>query len=666
MIPGTKKSVASILDITNRKKVENELKVSKKLFDDLVEGSPAALFVVNTNHKIVYWNRELEKMTGLKADQMIGTKNHWKPFYREPTQMMTDMIIDGKKWKDILRHERYTNIEVEEYDAKNGIVCSKFFEDFHGGKKWLRFKIKPLYDINKNLVGAIEAVDDVTERREMRENLENRMREFQVLYQVNDHIRMIQPIHEVLRIIVRDIAQACDEIKPARARIVFDGKRYTNLKSGEKFAVNISESIVVAGEKRGNIELGYVQGVLKESSIALKHEKRVLKVVAQTLSRHVQHREVVERYQKLVNRSVVGIFIVQNGVFQYVNPKFVRIFKTKETDVTGKPFESLLGNCDCFSKFTKDEQFSNFHSEFEARRKDGVTIDVDVFTQVIDYYGKRAILGTLQDVTKLKEAQRRQKNFNQELKAKIAEKTKDLQVANRRLQSLNEIKDEFIAVTSHELRSPLTAARGYLSFLIDEEISSSIPEDAKDYLVRVYDNVEVLNNLVNNILDVSRIEMDRLELYRVPTDIVEMLKQVISNLRFQAAEKNITVTFSSLLDTDELILNVDQVRLRQVFRNILDNAIKYSYDEKPIHIEVEVRGIGVQISIVDHGQGIRQSEIFNIFEKFKQAKNKHAQYKGAGLGLFIARKIVELHNGMIWAESKVGKGTTFRIQLPLD
>ena len=95
------------MDITARKIVENELKASKKLFDDLVQGSPIAIYVVNTDHKVVYWNRAMEEMTGFKSDQMIGTSNHWKPFYDEPTQQIEDMIIDGAKWEDIAKIDRY-------------------------------------------------------------------------------------------------------------------------------------------------------------------------------------------------------------------------------------------------------------------------------------------------------------------------------------------------------------------------------------------------------------------------------------------------------------------------------------------------------------------------------------------------------------------------------
>jgi len=669
MIPGTKKCVASILDITARKIVENELKASKKLFDDLVQGSPIAIYVVNTDHKVIYWNKAMEEMTGFKANQIIGTSNHWKPFYKEPTQQIEDMIIDGMKWNDIAKLDRYKKMEIKETNVKTGIVCSKFYQHFCGGKKkWLRFRIKPLHDFENKLVGVIETVEDITDFKNLSEYLANRMREFQALYQSNAHMRMVIPLNKVLKAIAKDLVLACDVIEPARARIVFDGKVYSNLKKNEKFISKINESIIINGIKRGFIELGYIKKIDNKESFSLAHEKKVIHIITQTIGKHVQSREILERYQKLVNKSVTGIFILHEGKFQYVNPKFIRMFKfTKEDEIIGRAYEELLPDCECQKKLISEIKLNSFHCNIRARRKDGSAINVEIFTQIIDYYGKRAILGTIQDVTRIKEAQNRQRNFNKELQAKIYEKTKDLQRANRRLQSLNELKDEFIAVTSHELRSPLTAARGYLSFLIDEKILNGMPQEAKDYLVHVYDNVEVLNNLVNNILDVSRMEMGRFELHKTSIDVLNLIKQVINNLSFQANEKKISINFINKTEMESLILSIDEVRIRQVIRNILDNAIKYSPYGKDINVEIQIRGIGVQISVIDQGMGIRKSEIFDIFDKFKQGSNSLSQYKGgAGLGLFIAKKIMELHNGMIWAESELRKGTTFHMQLPLE
>jgi two-component system sensor histidine kinase VicK len=167
-------------------------------------------------------------------------------------------------------------------------------------------------------------------------------------------------------------------------------------------------------------------------------------------------------------------------------------------------------------------------------------------------------------------------------------------------------------------------------------------------------------------LDVSRIETDRFELHPTPTDIADLVQKIIKDFSFQASEEKLTIYFSNKLNRS-VTLNIDVVRIQQVLRNILDNAIKYSPEGRQIFVEIEIKGIGIQISITDQGAGIPKSQIFEIFDKFKQAKNIQTRFKGgAGLGLFIAKKIIELHGGMIWAESEIRRGTTFRIQLPLD
>lgn len=655
----------SFRDIDPRKKAENALIASKKLFDDLVEGSPTATFVIDANHKVIYWNRALEELTGLRSDVMIGTDNHWQPFYPKKRMMITDMMIKGRKIKEILRY--YKHMDVEESTDKKGIVGSVYFRHFRGQAKWLRVMAKPLRDHHNNIVGAVETVEDITERKLIVEALARRTREFQALYQVGAHTLMIQSLGRVLSDITKDIVLTCREPKFARSRIVFDGQTYATLKKGEKFVCKIEEPIIVADQKRGVMELGYVKKIkIDKAPPNLRGERRVLDMVARTFGKHVRSREIIERYEKLVKKSITGIYIVQNHRLQYVNPKFAKIFKYKEQELIGQTASDLILGCDCYNKFKENKKASSYNCTAKGRRKDGSMIDIEVVTQRTVYYGKPATLGTVQDVTKLKRAQEQLSNFNRELQEKIAEKTRDLQKANRRLLSLNELKDEFIAVTSHELRSPLTSIRGYLSFLVEDQLFEDIPERGQDYIRRVYANVKVLNNLVNNILDVSRIEMDRLELHQTPVDILNLVRTVIDNLKYQSSNKEIDIKLVNKLDTDELILSVDAVRIRQVLRNIIENAIKYSPRGKAIKIEISMRGIGFQISIIDQGVGIPKSQILEIFDKFKQANNSKTRYKGgAGLGLFIAKRIVELHGGMIWAESELKKGTTFNIQFPV-
>jgi len=321
------------------------------------------------------------------------------------------------------------------------------------------------------------------------------------------------------------------------------------------------------------------------------------------------------------------------------------------------------------------------HTNFsESRFENGVVGDVFfsgfykggkwlrfMIKPLYDFEGRRiGAIEMMEDVHQQKLDHERIHHFNEELKVTVAEKTRHLEEANKHLQSLNVLKDEFIAVTSHELRSPLTAARGYLSFLNDPETRATLPENARQYVSRAYNNVEALNSLVNNILDVSRLESGRFTLRKIQTNLVSLVQNLLDNLSISAREKKLAVRFKNLTGSPQLMLPLDPLRLHQVVVNLLDNAIKYSKPGKSIWVILRIRDSRVQLVIKDQGIGIPQREVSKIFDKFIQAKNAASRYQGgAGLGLFITQKIVELHGGTIAVQSRLHLGTTFTLSLPL-
>ena len=193
-----------------------------------------------------------------------------------------------------------------------------------------------------------------------------------------------------------------------------------------------------------------------------------------------------------------------------------------------------------------------------------------------------------------------------------------------------------------------------------------MPEDLREYVTRAYENAESLNRLVNNILDVSRLEMGRFELHTDSVDLAKLLEDILKSVAVQAYEKRLKLELINSTGKDKVMVRIDSIRISQVLRNLLDNAIKFSKKGKSITADIQVSDQFVTVSITDRGVGVPKSQLKQIFDKFIQVKNNSKSYSGeAGLGLYIAKKIVELHGGSIEAFCENGKRTTFRFSIPL-
>lgn len=499
---------------------------------------------------------------------------------------------------------------------------------------------------------------------EVAEVLKKRLHELNALYNIHAHTRMILPLKQVFEQVVKDLRLACRDQKYAEAHIHFDEKTYFSAKTYQKLKYKINRPIFVRGHKRGSIEIGY-QAKPADELIFTDDENRLITQLAAILSAHIESRETLERYGKVVDQSIQGVYILKGDEFRYVNPKLYRIFGVPQNNLLHASFPRFVPKCKCAKKLLKSSNISSIECTEKARRADGKWIDVHIVTQKIQYHSSQGVVGMVQDVTRLKQAEDKLKNFNRDLQQKVAEKTRRLEEANRRLQSINDLKDEFISVTSHELRSPLTNIRGYLSMLVEMSGREDMPYEAKSYLMKAYNSVQVLNYLVNNILDVSRIETNRLTLHKFRTDLPQLLQSVIDNMSFQASEKNIVIHFNNSLGKNDPFIPLDEARIRQVIRNILENAIKFSDIDGQIEIRLKAEKKFRIITIKDHGVGIPKKSLDMIFEKYSHIPTSRLNDTGTGLGLFVSQKIIEAHQGNITVKSRLGKGTTFTIHIPL-
>jgi signal transduction histidine kinase len=230
-------------------------------------------------------------------------------------------------------------------------------------------------------------------------------------------------------------------------------------------------------------------------------------------------------------------------------------------------------------------------------------------------------------------------------------------------KAVERMKDEFIAIASHELRSPLNAIHLYLSMLLDED-AGKLTAEQEQFLRVIEDNADRLTHLANDVLDISRMASGRLPLNIEPVDLREMIEQACAELHILGSSKRIQTQVT--LPSTPVAVRADAHRLMQIFTNLLSNAYKYSSEDTVVTVQVSRRDQVAQIEVIDQGMGIAeadQNQLFTMFFRAEAVRNSHV--RGAGLGLYITRMLLEMQNGQIGVNSCPGKGSTFSCTLPL-
>jgi len=239
-----------------------------------------------------------------------------------------------------------------------------------------------------------------------------------------------------------------------------------------------------------------------------------------------------------------------------------------------------------------------------------------------------------------------------------------LEIAYQKLKQFDKAKTEFLSIASHQLRTPLSILKGYLSMLL-EGTYGKLPSKIHPVIQNLFQTNEQLIKLVNNLLNISRIEAGKIELQLENISIANLIKETIKEIEPEAKEKGLYIVYEE--KTKIPYIRIDPDKIKQVLLNILDNAIKYT-EKGGINITTQMQNSYVLIKITDTGVGMTREEIQNIFTSFKRGEAGEKLWTGgSGLGLYVAKKFVEMHKGKIWAESQgKNKGSTFFVRLPVQ
>lgn len=241
----------------------------------------------------------------------------------------------------------------------------------------------------------------------------------------------------------------------------------------------------------------------------------------------------------------------------------------------------------------------------------------------------------------------------------------ELSKLNEKLTQLDRMKSEIISIVAHQLRTPLSAIKWTLKILLDEDMGKIVPAQ-KELLTKGFESNERMITLINDMLEVDRLESGKLKYNFVPVQFEELVASMISSLLPIATQKNIRIEFSTPPQALQKI-KIDPDKMSEVLQNLIDNAIKYTKEGSVVTVGIVMEGAELHFFVKDSGIGIPDNEKDQIFSRFFRAANAiHTQTNGSGLGLFIAQSVVKRHGGKIWFESTQNVGTTFHMILPFS
>jgi signal transduction histidine kinase len=238
----------------------------------------------------------------------------------------------------------------------------------------------------------------------------------------------------------------------------------------------------------------------------------------------------------------------------------------------------------------------------------------------------------------------------------------ELQRLYKALETTSQHKSDFLANMSHELRTPLNAIIGF-SQVLREGMVGEVSKKQVEYLDDILSSGNHLLALINDVLDLSKVESGQVELQVAPFSLQDALERGVSMVREQATTEGVQVTLHKNGGLD--VVSGDERRIRQVIFNLLSNAVKFTPSGGLVEITAARVNGEMRVSVADSGLGIAAEDLDRIFEEFQQTEAGARQREGTGLGLALSKRFIEMHGGRIWCESEVGKGSTFEFTLPL-
>ncbi|MGE4557903.1 MAG: PAS domain S-box protein [Desulfovibrionaceae bacterium] len=683
--------IGHILDVTERRRAEDALFETRALLEAAIEQSPTGMLVFDASDERVLISNPAAKISQLQPAPLsdISVAQH----------------LTGRH----LRKPDGTPFPPEESPhrlALNKGIVSRNVEymvrDAGDDDRWLSANAAPIRNAAGEIVAAVLVFSDVTEQRRALQELKASENQYRGLFEntgtatiIMDKSGVIQRCNSRFQMLS---GYSRSEVEGVKRWIEFvdasDVERVTDFlyrKTDIWAEPPPTEWEFLFQDRHGEVKNVQIQVDLIPGS-----RSRVASLTDVTKRRQTEQalRESESRYRTLFESAHDAIFLTTlEGQVIDANQAALSMFRCNAKQILGMRPSDFSPPLQADGEPTKKKSHEylqlavNGEPQFfqwTYRRFDGVDFDAEESLTVIQTAGYDYLLAMIRDVTERNNALRELARLNQNLESlvearnrELIDKARELEQANLRLTELDALKSTLLATVSHDLRTPLTSVLGFAKLVgrdFERRFRSLTDNDKKllKYADRIRDNLDIiqsegarLTRLINDFLDLSRIESDRMDWRDTDISAAEAVEQAIHAVQ-TSFEENPDLSLSVEKPFPEQTLYVDPDRLLQVLINLLDNAAKFSR-QGDVRLSASVQSDGMfRITVSDSGPGIPEEDLERIFDKFHRVSSQqgNGRAQGSGLGLAICRRIAEHYNGRIWAESELGHGSEFHLELP--
>lgn len=635
---GNPATFAIIRDISESKRLSTEL---HKL-STAVQQSPSIIVITDLEGKLEYVNPKFNEITGYTTQEIMG-----KTLRILKSGMISDSVYK-KLWNTILSGNTWHG---EFYNKKKN---NKFY--------WENAAITPIYDQEGKITHFLKVAEDITDHKNIEEALRLSEEKYRLIVEnANDGI-IISQNDELVYSNTRfaDIlGYSVDELRHFSFKNIYTKQGIHDLFERQKKRLS-GEQIIPIYETTFKKKNGDIITVDVNYQIIDYHNSPATFAIVRDITERKKTEETLrqseKKYRDLFEKSEDAILILHNGKFIDCNQSTVKMlrYNNKTELLNTHPSElSPEKQPDGKMSFTKTNEimkmaFKNGSCRFEwnHKRSDGEVFPVEVLLTVVSIDKNNQILHTVwRDITERKKAE------------------DNIKAALEKAEESDRLKSAFLANVSHEIRTPMNGIMGFARLLKQKELSG---ETQNQYLDVIEKSGQRMLNIINDLIDISKIESNQMEVNLTKTNINEVIKFILVFFEPECKNNDILLRAYSPLEDKDAIIHTDRDKLEAILTNLLKNAIKFT-NTGGIEFGYELNGNELVFFVDDTGIGIPEEQQKYIFDRFVQADSSTSKpYEGAGLGLSISKAFVEMLGGTLHLRSKVNEGSRFYFVIPLE